>query len=81
MEANNIQPSAHQANQPGSTQQQQPVFTIGVSQTNAALTKQKTKTAEEIGEKRRNETFNSDFGESTKRHREDFAIKLRKERR
>ena len=35
-------------------QQQQPVFTIGVSQTNAALMKQKTKTADEIAEMRRN---------------------------
>jgi hypothetical protein len=54
MEANNIQPSSHQANQPGFTQQQQIAFTIGVSQTNPALMKQKTKTAEEIAEMRRN---------------------------
>ena len=57
------------------------MFSIGVSQSNPSQNKQKTKTAEEIAEMRRQETYNTNFGESTKRGREDFAIKLRKERR
>ena len=57
------------------------MFSIGISENTQVLAKQKTKTADEIAEMRRAETYNSNFGESTKRGREDFAIKLRKERR
>lgn len=54
-------------------------FSIGVSQ--PADQSKRVKTAEEIAEMRMQQTYNQDFGEATKRGREDYAIKLRKERR
>jgi hypothetical protein len=58
---------------------QQMAFSIGVSQ--PAEQASRIKTAEEIAEMRRQQTFNQNLGETTKRGREDYAIKLRKERR
>lgn len=52
-------------------------FSIGTAQ---PAQKQKAKTAEEIAEMRM-QTFATNLGETTKRGREDYAIKLRKEKR
>lgn len=54
-------------------------FSIGVSQPTEQSSR--IKTADEIAEMRRQQTFNQNLGETTKRGREDYAIKLRKERR
>ena len=62
---------------------QETTFELGTSKKQTTLAKTKTKTADEIAEQRKQETFNTgtDFGESTKRQREDYAIKLRKQKR
>jgi len=60
------------------SKEQELAFNIGVTQPSQ---KAKVKTSEEIAEMRRKETFQTNLGESTKRIREDYAVKLRKERR
>jgi len=55
-------------------------FAIGIS--NESETKRKRqKTVEEIKEMRMQQSFGNNLSESTKRSREEYAVKLRKERR
>ena len=58
--------------------QEQSSFNIGVDKNSQ---KQKTKTAEELVEKRSLEMFAGNIGESTKRQREEYAVKIRKAER
>ena len=69
-----------EANDPAKDQSnpKEPSFAFGISKT--ATDKQKVKTAEETAEMRK-QTFGANIGESSKRSREDYAVKLRKERR
>ena len=69
-----------EANTKDQKPQTEPVFSFGISKT-AVATSQKPKTFEETAEMRRQATFGANAGETAKRSREDYAVKLRKERR
>lgn len=55
-------------------------YSLGVS-TGASGQQTKVKTAEEIAQQRKNEVFGGASDTNIKRSREDYAVKLRKERR
>ena len=55
-------------------------FNIGIGKESEANRK-RLKTAEEIAEMRMQQSFGQNLSESTKRSREEYAVKLRKERR
>ena len=55
-------------------------FNIGISK-ESEVNRKRLKTAEEIAEMRMQQSFGQNLSESTKRSREEYAVKLRKERR